>query len=196
MSKTKSPLKQQPSNIDDEKATIDTSMNYVENNPIYNKIILTTTIYLKPGDLNHNLDDILHQRLCSKVEGICIKQGYIRIGSARILSRSSGKMNIGMFNGNISFIIKYEVDICNPTIGDIIECSVSDSNKVAVNAYVENAETSPLNIFLARQHHVGNVKFFSLKEGDVIKIKIMGKSYSFRDTNILVFGQFLGIVKS
>jgi len=162
--------------------------------PIYKKIILTTTIFLKPGDLNHNLDDILHKRLCHKVEGICIKQGYIRPGSLRIISRSTGKMNIGMFNGNISFIVKYETDICNPVVSDIIECNVLDSNKVAVNAYVENADASPLNIILARQHHIGNVKFFSLKTGDIIKIKIIGKSYSFRDTNILVFGQFLGVV--
>jgi DNA-directed RNA polymerase subunit E'/Rpb7 len=100
-------------------------------------------------------------------------------------------MNIGVFDGTASFLVKYEALVCNPVIGDIIECQVSDTNKAAINAFVEDEATSPLNIFMARQHHVGNTEFFALKKGDIIKIKIVGKTYNYRDTNILVFGQFI-----
>jgi DNA-directed RNA polymerase subunit E'/Rpb7 len=159
--------------------------------PIYRPIILTTTLFIKPNLLNHNIDEILLQQLRLKVEGICIKSGYIKPGSVHILSRTAGKMNIGMFDGNASFIVKYEAQVCNPAIGEIIECQVSDINKAAISAFIEDASTTPLNIFMARQHHIGNTEFFALKTGDIIKIKILGKTYNYRDTNILVFGQYM-----
>jgi DNA-directed RNA polymerase subunit E'/Rpb7 len=159
--------------------------------PIYRPLVQTTTIFVKPHLLNYEIDTVLLEQLKLKLEGICIKPGYIKPDSIRILSRTAGKMNIGVFDGTASFVIKYEALICNPAIGDIIECQVSDTNKAAINAFVEDETTSPLNIFMARQHHVGNTEFFALKKGDIIKIKIVGKTYNYRDTNILVFGQFI-----
>ena len=158
---------------------------------IFRPIIQTTTIFIKPQLINHNIDEVLLQQLKLKVEGICIKVGYIKPDSVNILSRTSGKMSIGVFDGTVSFIIKYEALVCNPAIGDVIECQVSDINKAAICAFVESEATSPLNIFMARQHHVGNTEFIGLKKGDLVKLKILGKTYNYRDTNILVFGQYI-----
>lgn len=159
--------------------------------PIYRPLIQSTTICVKANLLNRVIDEVLLEQLKLKLEGICIKSGYIKPDSVRILSRTAGNMNIGVFDGTASFLVKYEALVCNPVIGDIIECQVSDTNKAAINAFVEDEATSPLNIFMARQHHVGNTEFFALKKGDIIKIKIVGKTYNYRDTNILVFGQFI-----
>jgi DNA-directed RNA polymerase subunit E'/Rpb7 len=159
--------------------------------PIYRSLIQSTTICVKANLLNRVIDEVLLEQLKLKLEGICIKSGYIKPDSVRILSRTAGNMNIGVFDGTASFLVKYEALVCNPVIGDIIECQVSDTNKAAINAFVEDEATSPLNIFMARQHHVGNTEFFALKKGDIIKIKIVGKTYNYRDTNILVFGQFI-----
>jgi DNA-directed RNA polymerase subunit E'/Rpb7 len=159
--------------------------------PIYRPLIQSTTIFVKANLLNRAIDEVLLEQLKLKLEGICIKPGYIKPDSVRILSRTAGKMNIGVFDGTANFIVKYEALVCNPAIGDIIECQVSDTNKAAINAFVEDENTSPLNIFMARQHHIGNTEFFALKKGDIIKIKIVGKTYNYRDTNILVFGQYI-----
>lgn len=140
-----------------------------------------------------DLDSILLEQLKDKLEGICIKPGYIKPGSIVVLSRTNGIMNVGEFNGNIRFIMKYTAEVCNPSINEVIECTVGDINKAAINAYVGDDEAkTPLNIFMARQHHIGNTEFFALNRGDRVKMKILGKTYNYRDSNILVFGQFDG----
>lgn len=160
-------------------------------NDIYYTQVLDTCITIKPRDLNYDINTILHNNLKSKVEGCCIKEGYIKPNSTKIISRSNGQMNIANFNGNITYTIKYTADVCNPKIDNIIECIVSDNNKSAVNAYYDNEDTSPLNIFLPKQHHIGNTEFIKLNKNDLIKIKVTGTKYEYLDQEILVLGQFI-----
>ena len=158
---------------------------------IYNKRILNTTIYIKPYDLNKKIDDVLNLRLQEKVEGICLKEGYIKPNTSNILSRTVGIINNGNFNGNIHYDIKYEAELCCPNNDDIIECKVLDNNKSAVNAYIEDEKTSPLIIILARQHHQGNKTFVELEKDDNINIKVIAIKYEYLDKQILVLGEFL-----
>ena len=42
---------------------------------------------------------------------------------------------------------------------------------------VSEEENSPLNILLARQHHIDNEMFSNLKIGEAIQCKIIGKRF-------------------
>jgi DNA-directed RNA polymerase subunit E'/Rpb7 len=158
---------------------------------IYHEEILDTNINIYPRDLNGEIDEILELNLRNKVEGICIKEGYVQPGSVNILSRSNGMMNVANFDGLIMYSIKYKVNICNPREGDIIECTVSDNNKSSVNAYYSDEETSPLNIFIAKQFHIGDTDFIKLKKGDNIKVKVVRVDYSYLDKEVFVLGKFI-----
>ena len=158
---------------------------------LYHKEILDKTLFIKPKDINKNINDIIQKTLENTVEGVCVKEGFIKSNSSRIIARTEGKMNVATFDGNIIYNVKYEVDICNPMEEQVIECIVADNNKSIVSAYIEDVEKSPLNIILARQHHTGNKEFISLKNGDVVRIKIISKLFEYLDKQILVIGQFL-----
>jgi DNA-directed RNA polymerase subunit E'/Rpb7 len=158
---------------------------------IYNKQILESTVFIKPFDLNRNINDILELRLREKVEGVCLKEGFVKLNSSKILSRTVGLINTANFDGNTYYDIKYEAEVCCPKNGDIIECKVLDNNKSSVNAYVEDEKSSPLNIFLARQHHQGNSTFVELQKEDIITIKVIAIKYEYLDRQILVLGEFL-----
>ena len=158
---------------------------------IFDFQILNACINIQPKDLNSDIDDILEKKLKSKVEGICIKEGYIKPNSVSIVSRSNGVMNISNFAGLITFNIKYKAEVCNPKNDAIIHCYVSDNNKSAVNAYFDDEKNSPLNIFLAKQHHIGDSEFVKLQKNDSIEIKVIGSKYEYLDQEILVLGQFI-----
>jgi len=169
-------------------------MSHKKIDSIYHREILNKTLFLKPKDINKNINNIIQKTLQDTVEGVCVKEGYIRPNSSKIITRTEGKMNVATFDGNIIYNVRYEVEICNPMEDQIIECVVADNNKSIVSAYVEDSETSPLNIILARQHHIGNKEFISLKNGDTVRIRIISKLFEYLDRQILVIGQFLNKV--
>jgi len=58
-----------------------------KNNELYKTILLEEYIYLKPMDLNHKIEDIILMKLKKKVEGKCLKVGYVIHDSINIKTR-------------------------------------------------------------------------------------------------------------
>lgn len=172
-------------NILDEK---DIFKNHQE---LYRNIVLEENIYLKPADLNSNIDNIILHKLKRKVEGKCIKVGYVVPNSIKILTRSLGIVNNTNFEGITMYKVKYNVDICNPAIGQIIHCTIFNIDKSQVICYIDNPESSPLEIFLFKHHHAGNINFAELKIGDIISTRIGGSKWEYRDKQIITIAQFV-----
>ena len=128
-----------------------------------------------------------------KVEGRCIKVGYIVPNSIKIQLRSLGMINNANFDGITTYKIKYTADVCNPIIGQIVQCEVYNVGK-SIICYIDTPEKSPLEIYLFKHHHIGNVDFASLTKGDIINIKIGGSKWEYRDNQIVSIGQFISKV--
>lgn len=149
---------------------------------------LSTSISIESRNINNKLDDIITKKLKNSMEGKCVKNGYIRPNSIKILKRSMGNVLTSQFNGSVLYNIIYVAELCNPLEGASIEAQVLNINKMGVLAGIPNEESSPLNILLAKQHHIDNVTFENLKEGDIIQIKVIGKRYEFGDSQISIIG--------
>lgn len=156
------------------------------------QLFISTTIKsslsIEPKDLNSTLNKKIIKRIKQDVEGKCIKNGYVRKNSVKLVKRSLGQSLTSHFNGNVIFHVEYLVDLCNPLEGAIIECSVINSNKMGVLAEINGVEDSPLNILLAKQHHINNPEFEDLRDRDIIKIRVLGKRYEFGDSQITIIG--------
>ena len=139
-------------------------------NNIFTTNILNTVIQLLPEEFNNSIDDILLQKLKTKVEGKCDKNGYIKPESVEIVRRSMGKVLQGHFNGSCSYRISYKVDICNPVEGMMIKGIVKNMNKMGLFCELHDIEPSPLTIILAKQHHLRNEAFEKININDVINI--------------------------
>lgn len=149
---------------------------------------IKSSLSIEPKDLNSNLNKKIIKRIKQDVEGKCIKNGYVRRNSVKLVKRSLGQSLTSHFNGNVIFHVEYLVDLCNPLEGAIIECSVINSNKMGVLAEINGVEDSPLNILLAKQHHINNPEFEDLRDRDIIKIRVLGKRYEFGDSQITIIG--------
>ena len=147
-----------------------------------------TTISLEPKYLKNNIDSVILKKLKDEVEGKCIKDGFVKQNSVKILKRSCGIAQMSSFNGNSLHHVLYSIDICNPLEGNIIEVQAININKMGILAGIPYEQQSPINIMLAKQHHIENESFDKIKVDDIFKIKVIGKRYEYGDTSISVIG--------
>ena len=153
---------------------------------LFTKSTIKKSLSIEPKYINNQLNDYILKRIRDNFEGKCLKFGYIKINSAKILKRSIGSVLTSNFNGNILYNIEFSVDVCNPLEGNIIDIVVKNINKMGILGSIPDEEETPLNILLARQHHIDNEKFLNLKEGEIIQGKIIGKRFEYGGDQISV----------
>ena len=166
-------------------------MSSVKNNDLYNKTILKTKIVIQSENIDNNIENTIYQKIKDKVSGKCIEKGHVKNDSITILRISEGIVSLSDLNGNINFDVNYEAIICNPFEKQILFCNVLEINKTTVQAYIEDKEHSPLNIFLTKQHNLNNEEYVNLKTNDKIQVKVLYKNYNFNDKQILVFSKLI-----
>jgi DNA-directed RNA polymerase subunit E'/Rpb7 len=161
---------------------------------IYCPNILNEKIGLKPNEFSKktSIDNLLLNKLKNKIEGRCIKQGYVKKGSLEILSRSVGKIYDGHFNGEVIYKVKFSVSVCNPPEGMNINCITHNINKMGILAGIgENIKDSPLMVLISRHQNQHKDLFKTLNIGDSINIEIIGKKYELNDNKIHVIGELI-----
>ena len=159
---------------------------------IYFNSKLEKKIDIKASNINGDIDEIILNILKEKVGNKCIKEGFIKKHSIKILNRSVGLIQSSHFNGNIRYNITYSADICNPSNGSIIECRVKNKNKMGILA--ESIEfPSPLTILIATQHHIDNELYSSIEIGSIIFVEVIGKKYELYDKKISIISRFTDI---
>lgn len=174
------------------------------NTELYKNVILEEYIYLKASDLNNKIDDIILLKLRKKIEGKCIKIGYVMPNSVKIIIRSLGIINNANFDGITTYIVQYTADVCNPGIGQIIQCEIGNIDKSQIICYVDTpneefhqnatSEKSPLEIYLFKHHHLGNTEFAGLQKGDIVNVKIGGSKWEYKDNQIISIAQYINKV--
>ena len=163
------------------------------NEDLYKTIVLSEYIYLKPADLNFKIDDIILNKLKRKIEGKCLKVGYIMPNTIEIQTRSLGMINNASFDGMTTYKITFTCNVCNPVINQIIQCKVGNIDKSQVICYIGEPEVSPVEVYLFKHHHVGNPEFIALKNNDIINVKIGGSKWEYNDTCINSIAQFVNL---
>ena len=148
--------------------------------------VIIRSVSVEPKYITNSLNDVILKKLKEQYEEKCSKDGYVKKNSIKILKRSLGKILASQFNGNVLYDVKFSAEICNPLEGAIIKAQVSNINKMGVLATVTSYADSPLNIILARQHHIDNESFSTLTVGSDIEIKIIGKRFEYGDSQISV----------
>ena len=161
------------------------------NKELYKSLLLEEYIHIKPRELNNKIDDIILLKLKKLVEKKCGQYGYVMPNSIEIKTRSLGMINNASFDGKTTYKIKYIANICAPTNNQIIQCIVGTIDKSQVICYINTPDLSPLEIYLFKQNHIGNVEFESLKENDIINVKIGGSKWQYKNIQIVCIADFL-----
>lgn len=149
---------------------------------------IKSSLSIDPKNLNNSINRTILKKIKNDIEGKCIKNGFVRKNSVKLLKRSLGETLTSQFNGSVIYHIEYLVDLCNPLEGASIDCEVLNINKMGVLAGIQGEIDSPLNILLARQHHIDNKDFEDIRENDSIKIRVLGKRFEYGDNQISIIG--------
>ena len=152
---------------------------------IYSKNMLTRKIVLPFTSVGGNLNEILKEKLEEELYNKCCKEGYIKTDSIRIVSYSSGIIQ----ENNVNFDVLFECLICHPIEGQIIKCKVENITRAGIRAIYFKETKSPITIFIARDHHYDSKYFSTIKEEDVVLIKVIGIRYELNDETISVLGE-------
>jgi DNA-directed RNA polymerase subunit E'/Rpb7 len=151
---------------------------------IYFNCILTKKIIVASKFLNENIDEYIESYLKSKVEGLCIDEGYIKNDSVKILKKSVGMLLGSKFNGDITYDVAYTAELCNPVIGNLIDCKVKFINKLGILG-----NNGPITIIVGKQFHVNDDDINNIKENDIIKVEVIAKKFSLNDREIKVIAK-------
>jgi DNA-directed RNA polymerase subunit E'/Rpb7 len=152
---------------------------------LYTTNILEYRYHLQADEFGQDPDEIFLNKLKKEIEGRCIREGYVKIGSVKILGRSLGKINQAYFTGLPVYDIKFQAEVCNPPIGSIIECVVKDETKMGLVCQI-NDNDNPLDIVIPSQWHFDNKKYTMLEPEMKVKVKVARKRHENGDNHISV----------
>jgi len=162
----------------------------LDNSHVYIRSLLTQKTVLKYDEVNSELFNILEAKIKKLNEGKCIKEGYVKNNSVKLLTYSSGEL----FDNKILFECVFECLITNPVESTLIYCITKSITKVGVRAeLIVDDEISPYIIFIARDHHYNNESFSQIKENDIIQVRILGQRYELNDKFISIIAELISI---
>jgi DNA-directed RNA polymerase subunit E'/Rpb7 len=150
-------------------------------------MLLCEKIKLEPTFIHKYYKDEVLRRLKIKVEGICSKHGYIKLNSIEIHKICAGRIELISLNGNTEFDVWFYADVCNPMIGNIIKCQVSNINKFGILAEAENV----IETIIAKNsvNIQSDVDLDKIRIDDEVFVEIVGKKYELNEKKISLIGK-------
>lgn len=153
---------------------------------IYMQNILQRKIQVPFTKVGSNISEIIEAKLIENYSGICIKEGFVKENSIRLLNNSSGTLN-GEF---VDFNTNFECLLCKPVEGMRLRTVVKNVTKAGLRCEAKG-DTSPFIAFVARDHHFQSKDFASIKVDDEIMIRVIGIRYELYDKYISIIGEFI-----
>lgn len=160
------------------------------NQGIYTQNVLIRKVYLDINEIGGNISANLEKKLRREIESKCIKEGFVKPRSTKILSYSCGVLK----GSKVEFLVTCECLICRPVEGmRIFKCVAKNITKAGIRAELrtEGDEPSPIVVFVARDHHYDNKYFTTIKEEDEINVRVIGQRYELNDTYVSIIAELL-----
>ena len=158
---------------------------------IFKKYKITTLINLSIFNISNNsIDDAILSALRDKYECKVTKYGYIKENSLEVIRRSAGISMKEHFNSSFNFKAICYVLICNPSIDNVLNATITSSNNAGYKAEVKDGDKVIIDIIIPRLtagiKHEYDIE--DLEIGKEVFVKICRKRYHFADTKIAIIG--------
>ena len=153
---------------------------------LYATVILTRKIVLNIRFVGRQIKSNLEERIRSDLEGKCVVEGFVKPGSTKLLTYSSGLLK----GSDVQFVVVVECLVCNPVEGMLVGCIAKNITKAGIRAEID-VDPSPVVIFVARDHSHMDPQFNAVSEGDSIRVRVIGQRFELNDTFISVIGEIV-----
>jgi DNA-directed RNA polymerase subunit E'/Rpb7 len=150
---------------------------------VYSQSVLSQKVFLLITEVGKNVKQNLEMVIGHKTSGKCIAEGFIRPGSVRVTSYSSGSIR----GDRVEYQVVFECMICHPVDGMLMECKTKTITKAGIHAEVIDADgTVPVTVFIARDHHFTDKRFSKVVENQKIMANVIGVRFELNDPYICV----------
>jgi DNA-directed RNA polymerase subunit E'/Rpb7 len=163
----------------------------VKNTVIYSKSLVNRTISLSITSIGKNLHEIIEKYISFHYEGKCQVEGFIKKGSCKVITYSSGNVN-GI---NIEFNVVFECYICCPVEGMLIQCIAKNITKAGIRAESSDEDPSPVLVFITRDHHYMSKYFSTIKENDIFTARVIGQRFELNDKYVSIIAELVNPIK-
>ena len=153
---------------------------------IYHRSIVTRTVVLPINSVGKNLQTTIAKHLVSAYESVCIVEGFVKRGSIKLISYSSGEIKRG---NEISFETMFECEVCFPVENMLINCIAKNITKAGIRAESSDETPSPVVVFVAKDHNYDVEAFSNIKEGQRFVAKVIGQRFELNDKYISIIAE-------
>ena len=153
---------------------------------IYSRCLITRSISLSVNNVNKNIRETIETTISYQFEGKCINEGFVKLGSTKIITYSSGIIERGT---NVLFEVLFECLVCFPVEGTLISCIAKNITKAGIRGESSDESPSPIVVFIARDHHISSNYFNTIQEGDKFNARIIGQRFELNDKYISIIAE-------
>jgi DNA-directed RNA polymerase subunit E'/Rpb7 len=158
-----------------------------ETKGVYSPCQITKNIILPVTAIGKNLLQTLENTITKIVGGKCIVEGYVKPGSIRVITFSSGIVK----GENIIFDVVFNCEVCYPVSGMKLNCVAKNITKAGIRAESVDEQPSPFILFVARDHYYASEYFNSIEENDKFVARIIAQRFELNDKYISVIAELV-----
>jgi len=157
----------------------------IESDKLYTQAIIQEKIKIPFIKMSNNMTRFFENYAEKRIERKCRNEGYVRMGSASVLTYSTGLLT----SDSIIYNVAYTVDVCFPYENMEIECKIKNITKIGIRAVISE-QNNPIVMFISREHNPDK-DFDQYKESQIINVKVLGHRFELNDEYISVIGELL-----
>jgi DNA-directed RNA polymerase subunit E'/Rpb7 len=152
---------------------------------VYGVSQITKTIILPISAVGKNIHQTIERVISSMVENKCIVEGFVKVGSTRVITYSSGLLK----GENVLFDVVFECSVCYPVAGMLLNCVAKNITKAGIRAESSEENPSPFVLFIARDHYYSNDYFNSIEENDKFVARVIAQRFELNDKYVSIIAE-------
>jgi len=154
---------------------------------VYSPCQITKSIVLPVIAIGENLHQTIENLVSKMIEGKCIVEGYVKTGSVKVITFSSGLVK----SDNIIFNVVFGCEVCYPVAGMNLTCVARNITKAGIRAESYEETPSPFVLFIARDHYYSDNYFNSIDEGNKFTARVLASRFELNDKYVSVIADII-----
>ena len=158
-----------------------------ETKNVYSLSQITKNIMLPISAIGKTIHQTIERTISSMVEGKCIVEGFVKTGSTRVITYSSGLIK----GENVLFDVVFECEVCYPVAGMLLNCTAKNITKAGIRAESSEEMPSPFILFIARDHFYANDYFNSIEENEKFVARVIAQRFELNDKYVSIISELV-----
>jgi hypothetical protein len=154
---------------------------------VYSDAQITKNIVLPISAIGKNLYQTIEENISAMLSGKCIVEGYVKPGSVKIITYSSGLIR----GENVIFDVIVKCEVCFPVANMLLKCVAKNITKAGIRAESAEEQPSPFVLFVARDHHYSNDMFNSVEENEKFTARVIAQRFELNDKYVSIIAEIV-----